>query len=127
MGYVLDQSSQSVRPVNGIPGSSSLGLPLELPFHVAAAAFSPNSNFALVVSASDDRNAYVLRNLSGTVNIDPVEGGILGVDRVFLNSDGPAAALIATDSVGLAHSGAGVGSFIDSRNDHSSGHRPNRN
>ena len=78
MGYVLDATTQAIRPVNGIPGSSVLGQPLALPFPVAAAAFSPRGDFALVTSASDDHTTQVLRNLGGAPHIDPIEGGISG-------------------------------------------------
>src|SRR5688572_25381611 len=97
MGYVLDATGQAIRPVNGIPGSSLLGQPLALPFPVAAAAFSPRGDFALVISASDDRTAYVLRNLGGAPEIDPIEGGI-SADRVFFNTDASTGALLASDA-----------------------------
>jgi len=97
MGYVLDRSSQAIRPVNGIPGSSLLGQPLALPLQIAAAAFSPSGDFAVVLSASDDRTAHVLQNLGGAPNMIPIEGAITGVDRVFLNMDATAAALLASE------------------------------
>ena len=97
MGYVLDATTKAIRPVNGIPGSSVLDQPLVLPFPVAAAAFSPRGDFALVTSASDDHTAYVLRNLGDVPHIDPIEGGISGADRVFLNADASAGVLLASD------------------------------
>ena len=98
MGYVLDATTQAIRPVNGILGSSVLGPPLALPFPVAGAAFSPRGDFALVISASDDHTAHVLRNLGGAPNMDPIEGGIRGADRVFLNADASAGVLLASDA-----------------------------
>src|SRR5262245_40726626 len=47
VGYVLDQNVKEIRPINGILGSSVLGEPLNLPFPVAAAAFSAQGDFAL--------------------------------------------------------------------------------
>jgi hypothetical protein len=96
MGYVLDATRQAIRPVNGIPGSSLLGQPLALPFPVTAAAFSPRGNFALTVAASADHAAYVLRNLDGALAIDAIEGAISGANRVILNADASAGALLAS-------------------------------
>src|SRR5262245_30636670 len=98
MGYVLDRVAHVIRPVNGIPGSSVLGHPLALPFPVDAAAFSPAGDFGIAVSATDDRTAHVLRNLGGTIKLDPIEGAIAGADRVALNSDANAGALLASDA-----------------------------
>src|SRR5262249_14307713 len=69
-----------------------------LPFQVDAAAFSPGSDYAIAVSATDDRVAHVLRNLAGTLNVDPIEDAIIGVDRIVLNVDASAGALLASES-----------------------------
>lgn len=98
MGYVLDATKQAIRPVNGIPGSSVLGQTLDLPFPVATVAFSPRGDFALAVSASGDHAAHMLRNLGGANNIDPIEGAIADADRVVLNADASAGALLASDA-----------------------------
>jgi DNA-binding beta-propeller fold protein YncE len=98
MGYVLDATTRVIRPVNGIPGSSVLGQPLALPFPVAAAAFSPRGDFALIISASDDHTAHVLRNPGGAPNMDSIDDGISGADRVFLNADASAGVLLASDA-----------------------------
>jgi hypothetical protein len=98
MGYVFDADKQAIRPVNGIPGSSLLGPTLDLPFRVGEAAFSPRADFSIAISASEDRTAYLLRNLGGTPTIDSIEGAISGVDRVFLNAAGSAAVLLASDA-----------------------------
>src|SRR5688500_10906100 len=86
MGYVLDAAMQTVRPVNGIPGSSLLGDPLSLPFPVTAAAFSPRGDFGIAVSAADGA-AYMLRNLGGAPTVEPIAGGITWADRVYFNTD----------------------------------------
>ncbi len=96
LGYVLDSSMQAIRPINGIPGSSLLGPPLLLPFSVASAAFSPRGDFAVVVSASDDRTALVLRNLGAATGIAVIEGAVSGADRIYLNADASAGALLAS-------------------------------
>jgi DNA-binding beta-propeller fold protein YncE len=98
IGYVLDASTQAVRPVNGIPGSSVLGEALTLPFPVAAAGFSPRGNFALVISAADDRQANVLSSIGGENIIYRIEGAITSADEVAINADGSTAALVASST-----------------------------
>ena len=98
VGYVLDQNRMQIRPINGILGSSVLGEPLNLPFSVATAAFSPRSDFAIAIPATNDATAYVLGNLGSSSRIEAVEGVIAGVDRVVLNAGGTAAALLASSS-----------------------------
>lgn len=99
IGYVLDGPMQAIRPVNGIPGSSTLGPALALPFPVAAAAFSPRGDFALAVSGADDRNVYLLRNLgAASPTADVVDAALTGADRVLLNADASAAALLSSDA-----------------------------
>jgi hypothetical protein len=97
MGYVLDTAKQVIRSVNGIPGSSTLGPSLDFPFPVAAAAFSPRGDFAIVVSGSDDRSAYLVRHLNNEPEPILIEGGIKSIDRVFLNADASAGVLLATE------------------------------
>jgi hypothetical protein len=98
LGYVLDAGGQAIRPVNGIPGSSLLGEPLALPFPVAAAAFSSQNTYALVVSAADDRMAYTVQNLGAEPSMTLIEGAITGADRVFFDKDASAGALLASDT-----------------------------
>jgi hypothetical protein len=101
MGYVFDAGARAIRPINGIPGSSVLGEPLGLPFPVAAAAFSPRSDFVLAASAADDHAAYVLRNpgansFGSMYSIASINGAISGADGVFLNADASAGVLLAS-------------------------------
>ena len=97
MGYAFDAATQTVRPVNGIPGSSLLGRPLDLPFPIAAAVFSATGNFGLVTSAADTRATYLLGNLDGTANLTPIEGAI-NADSMFFNVNSSAAALLTSDA-----------------------------
>src|SRR5437016_4692321 len=98
MGYVHDARAKTIRPLNGIPGSSSLGQPLALPLPIAVAAFSPRSDYALAISDSDRGAVYVVRNLEAIPDIDRLGIGINGADRLFLNTDGSAAVLLASDA-----------------------------
>jgi hypothetical protein len=98
IGYVFDASIQAIRPVNGIPGSSVLGEPLTLQVPVAAAGFSPRGNFALVISAADDRQANLLQQIGSDNTIVSIEGAITSVDKVVFNADGSAAVIIASSA-----------------------------
>jgi DNA-binding beta-propeller fold protein YncE len=96
LGFVFDSAMGAIRPINGILGSSMLGQPLDLPFPVAAAVFSPRGDFALTVSASSDQTARVLRNLGGTNDSNSIDGAISGADGVFLNADASAGILLSS-------------------------------
>lgn len=95
IGYVFDGNARTVRPINGIPGSSSLGDSLALPFPVAAASFSPRANFGVVSEDLPDGHVYVLQNLGGALRIDTIEATIGGVDRIVLSADATVAALLS--------------------------------
>ncbi len=98
IGYVLDEPMKVIRPINGILGSSVLGQPLTLPFPIAAAAFSPSREFALLISAEENSKAFLLRNLGGANSVDSIDGVILAIDRVVLNTEGTAAALLSSST-----------------------------
>ena len=97
MGFVLDAAKQVIRSVNGVAGSSTLGPSVDLPFPVAAAAFSPRGDFAVVVSGSEDRSAYLVRHLKNEPETLLLDGAIQNADRIVLNSDASAGALLATE------------------------------
>ncbi|MBI3693684.1 MAG: hypothetical protein HY238_02430 [Acidobacteria bacterium] len=99
LGYVFDAGRQSIRPVNGIPGASHVGLPLALPFPVAAAAFSSRADFGLVVAAQDDYALYLVRNLGAAApSLELMDRVLGGVDRIVLNSSDTAAALYSSEA-----------------------------
>jgi len=94
LGYVLDGRSGSIRPLNGIPGSSHLGRPLALPFPVSRAVFSSQADFALLVSGREDGAVFLASDLGGPSPVlMPVAGAIEGPDRIVMNSVESAAAL----------------------------------
>jgi len=101
MGFVLDTAKQVIRSVNGIAGSSTLGPSLDLPFPVAAAAFSPRGDFAVVVSGSEDRSAYLVRHLNNEPATIPLDGGIKNADGIFFNVDASAGVLLSTEGCQL--------------------------
>lgn len=53
MGYLFDASSRSIRPIVGIPGSSSLGAPLALPISIDKIAILSDQQHAIVGSPVD--------------------------------------------------------------------------
>ena len=75
-----------------------VGKPLDLPFPVAAADFSPRGDFALAVSASEGQTACVLRNLGGTNDSSSIDGAMSGADGVFLNADASVGILLSSGS-----------------------------
>jgi hypothetical protein len=51
LGVIYDAADQAIRPVWGIPGSSSAGKRIDTGFAITAAAISPAQDYALAVSA----------------------------------------------------------------------------
>lgn len=91
MGFVVDGRSQTVRPINGIPGASHLGAPLELLFHVKQAVFSSGGDFALMTPAEGE-GLYLVRNLGDTPAASRIAGAFQP-DRMVLNFANTVAAL----------------------------------
>jgi hypothetical protein len=97
IGYVWDAAGQSIRRINGILGSSSLGESLTIPFPVAAAAVSASGNFAVLASSDRDPAVHIARSLGGSLVFSAIEGTI-AADRVVLSSSQRAAALLSSDA-----------------------------
>lgn len=96
-GYVFDSRFQSIRPIEGLPGSSHLGSPLELPFTLRRASLCPSTDIALAVR-SEDGGVFVIRGFkAGRPEVVPVAGAIADPDLVVCNQTG---------SVGLIYSKA---------------------
>lgn len=95
LGYVVDANTQAVRPLNGIPGASHLGAPLDLGFPVARAVFSSAGNFGLVVAAEGD-GLYLLDLLEGVPSLTRIPNAIRP-DRLALNVTDTAAVLYSSE------------------------------
>jgi hypothetical protein len=94
IGYVLASGSQSIRPLNGIPGASTLGNPINLPFSVVRAAFEPRTDAALVVSGEDGSPIYWITGLSASnPAVLRLVDAVPGADRIVFNESGSAALL----------------------------------
>jgi hypothetical protein len=91
LGYVVDGRAQTVRPINGIPGASHLGAPLELPFLVTQAVFSSAGDFGLM-GGTEGEGLYLVGNLGATPAVSRITGAIRP-DRMVLNGANTAVAL----------------------------------
>ena len=93
-GFVFDHSTQSIRPIFGMPGSSYLGPSVADGFD--AASISPLGKSAL---ATQSGKLYFIRNLdSGQPDSLPLESAISGVSLFAWGPDGVSAAVYSADS-----------------------------
>jgi hypothetical protein len=82
-----------LRPIQGVPGASLLGDPVNFGFALSAAYVSPGQDSAFVVGA--DRSLHLFRLNSGTVTETSL-GGLSGVPQaVVFSPSGTSAALFA--------------------------------
>jgi hypothetical protein len=96
-GYVLDHAGVSLRPINGLPGSATLGGPLPLPFAVGVAAASVRLDYALLAGprGGDVWLATGLR--SGQPAVTPLAGSI-AASQIVLSGSGAVAVLYSDRS-----------------------------
>lgn len=96
LGYVWDARQESLRPVLGIAGSSTLGRAVAVNFAVKQASISPNQDFAMVLGG-DGRVAHVV-DLRGVEPASRVLESLPGnAERVILSPRGTAAVVIYSD------------------------------
>lgn len=94
VGFVLDSRSQSIRPIQGLPGGALVGKALDVPFTFAKAQFGLHNDFALAIEASDAGRVFVLRGLrTGAPSMTVLDGAVTGVQLIALNDEQSAAAL----------------------------------
>jgi hypothetical protein len=97
--FVFDGHAHAVRPVNGLPGSSLLGKPLDLHFAVRSASFARTGRMALLINDKDG-SLLLARNLTAAqAEVIPLEGAMNAPDLMAWNDSGSAAI------VGSAQSG----------------------
>lgn len=92
LGYVLDASRGSVRPIWGIPGASTLGQPFQLGVALRRVEVSARQDYALAVTAAGEVVAIGFA-ASGDTGVRQVAGAAPGADRIALSPMGRAAAL----------------------------------
>jgi hypothetical protein len=91
LGYVWDSAAGALRAIQGVPGSSLLGAPMDAGVPVARAAVSPRHDYVLAVTAEGE--AAVLRIGGGRLARRLIEGVAVGAVRIALSPEGRAAAL----------------------------------
>jgi len=92
-GFVFDGSARVLRPIQGVPGASLLGGPVNFGFAPAAVYVSPRQDSAFVVGA--DGSLHLFRLNSGAV-AEVGLGSLAGVPQtVVFSPSGTAAALFA--------------------------------
>ena len=90
LGYIFDENSRLLRPMNGIPGAAHVAAAVVLDFSPAVVEVSPNQDFALAV---DVEGRLRLVDLAAPAPVSTVvEAAIAGVDRIFISPTGAAAA-----------------------------------
>ena len=95
-GFVFDKSSQTLHRIQGIPGAALVGPTVDFGFPVTAAAVSPRSDSAIVLS--DDGAPHLFR-LNGDAPVETPIDGLAAPERIVFSPSGTAAALYANGSV----------------------------
>ncbi|HUI54489.1 MAG TPA: hypothetical protein VLY04_05935 [Bryobacteraceae bacterium] len=96
-GFVFDGSGRAVRPIQGVPGASLLGDPVDFGFEITSAWVSPRQDSAFVIGA--DRSLHLFSLKSGAA-AEISLGGLTGVPQmVVFSPSGTAAALVAAGKV----------------------------
>jgi hypothetical protein len=75
LGLMFDSGSAVIRPILGIPGAATLGMPLDAGFAVGQAVVAPGGDFALAVAKADFHLAVVRASGGVVQNLAPVMGG----------------------------------------------------
>jgi hypothetical protein len=96
-GFIYDSSGHALRPIQGVPGASLIGDPINLGMDLTAAYISPRQNSAFVVSADGVLHFFRLTSAG------PVEASLGGISfipqRVVFSPSGTAAALFTLGKV----------------------------
>jgi hypothetical protein len=96
-GFIYDSSGRALRPIQGVPGASLIGDPINLGMDLTAAYVSPRQDSAFVVSADGLLHFFRLTS-SGPAEISL--GGISFIpQRVVFSPSGTAAALFTPGKV----------------------------
>lgn len=90
LGVIYDSSAQAIRPVLGIPGSSTAGKAIDTGFAITAAAISPAHDYALAIAS--DGSVNLIRFSAGGVSSNQVNTAATP-DRMVLSTSGSTAVL----------------------------------
>ena len=100
-GFVFDGRSHALRPINGFPGSATIGAPLTLPFSAGLAVFATSLDYAIITDAHGTGEPFLVRGLaSGAATVTPLANGIVS-SMVVLAASGSAAALYSQPNARL--------------------------
>src|SRR5208283_3235811 len=77
-GFVFDNSGHVLRPIQGVPGASLLGDPLNFGIDVAAAYIAPRQDSAIVVGADQSLHLFLL---NGGAPTEVSLGGVTGAPQ----------------------------------------------
>ena len=96
MGFVFDPSTHSLRRIEGIPGASLVGTPVNFGFALSAAYVSPRLDSAFVVAADGGRHLFRLSaDAPRELAVDSIHADL----PAFYSPSGTAAALYSRGSV----------------------------
>jgi hypothetical protein len=99
---VFDARARFLRPINGIPGSSLFGKPVDLPVPIRRAVMAPGGQAALVVSDQPDGEVLLARNLAGP---EPsavlVQSALRDPDLISWAEDGASAVICSSRTAQL--------------------------
>jgi len=100
-GVLFDERSGTLRPINGLPGSTLLGPALPLPFSARKAVVHAKG-FALALSAGDTPGLHLIRNLlTGQIETDPIDVNAAAIDQMYVSADGATALLYSRSNATL--------------------------
>ena len=96
-GFIYDSPGRALRPIQGVPGASLIGDPLNLGLDLTAAYVSPRQDSAFVVSADGVLHFF---RLASTGPVETSLGGVSFIpQRVVFSPSGHAAALFTLGKV----------------------------
>lgn len=93
LGYLWDAQIGGIRPILGIPGSSTLGDPINIGVALRTAEIAPAQSNAIAI----DEAARVLIVNTSTGELRPLDVSAAGLDRIVFSPTGASAALYYSD------------------------------
>jgi DNA-binding beta-propeller fold protein YncE len=99
VGFLFDNPSRTVRPIQGVPGAAAVGAPMNLGLDVASAVVSPKQDSLFAIGA--DGSLHLYRLAGGAAAEISLIGSAGPAERVVFSPSGTAAALIASGKARL--------------------------
>jgi hypothetical protein len=93
LGFVYDAAAHAIRPIQGIPGASTIGDPLDPGVSVTASAISPRQDFALLVDADEAVRVLPLGDLNSSI----LPGAVASPRQIVFSPSGGTAGLYRQD------------------------------